>query len=77
MACAALDGGFDVLFGDGTADDIVVDYTPVSAAKCKAYTSAGAALTVASISAGTKTITLSAAPASGTVVTVLYECTAF
>lgn len=63
---------------DGTAMAVTVDYTPVSSAKSKAYkVSDGSALTVSSVSAGSKTITLSAAPTTGTVVVLIYECTSY
>lgn len=64
--------------GDGTTDDIVVDYTPVTAAKTKAFNATdNVALTVSSITAGTKTVTLSAAPGSGKLCVVIYECLSF
>lgn len=64
----------------GTTDDFVVAGTPVTAAKTKAFVTASGTTTeatVSSVNAGTKTITLSAAPASGSVVTFLYESSLF
>lgn len=68
-----------VFVGDGTVDDIVVDYVPVSdVAKIKAFNAlTGAALTVSAVTPGTKTITLSAAPTAGVVVVLIYECESF
>lgn len=66
--------------GDATADDFVVAGTPVTAAKCKAYVTASGtttAATVSSVNVGSKTITLSAAPANNAVVTFLYESSLF
>lgn len=65
------------IIGDGSTAAFVVDYTPVSATKTKAFTAAGAAAAIASITAGTKTITFSSAPANTVVVVILYECTSF
>lgn len=65
--------------GDGSADATTpLDYTPVSAATTKAWNFAtGAALTVSSINTSTKEVTLSAAPASGVLVAILYQTLVF
>lgn len=60
--------------GDNAEDEIPLGFTPISTAKTKAYLwSTGAALTVSSVNTTTDTATLSAAPASGAIVTVVYE----
>lgn len=60
--------------GNAVIVAIPLGFTPVTAAKTKAYNFlTGAALTVSSISTGAKTATLSAAPASGVPVVVVYE----
>lgn len=67
-----------VFIGDGTATAIVVDYTPVSATATKCFNAdTGAAITVSSITAGTKTITLAAAVPIGKFGVILYETVGF
>jgi len=65
--------------GDGSlAETTALDYTPVDAASTKAWNFAtGAALTVSSVNTTTKTVTLSAAPASGVLVAILYQTRVF
>lgn len=66
--------------GDGATATITVDYTPVDTTSTKAYvaTISGGVVTVttatvSSVNTSTKVITLSAAPASGSYVNILYE----
>ena len=65
--------------GDNALTDLpALDYAPVSAATTKAWNfSTGAALTVSSVNTTTKVVTLSAAPASGVLVAVLYQTPTF
>lgn len=64
------------LVGDGAEDEFVLPYAPSTVARTKAWrTDTGAALTVSSVNSGAKSITLSAAPASGLLVVVLLEVT--
>lgn len=64
----------ECFIGDNSTDDIPLTYAPVSAAKTKAFlATTGAALTVSAVDVGAKTATLSAAPASGAHVVVVYE----
>lgn len=63
---------------DGTLTAIVVDYTPISVAKTKAFNAiTGAALTVNAVTPGTKTVTLSASVTAQTPVVVVYEHTGY
>lgn len=69
---------FHIWIADGTADSFVVDYEPDVAATTKAWNgTTGAALTVSSVTPATKTIALSAAPASGVPVISLYQTPTF
>ena len=62
--------------GDGTEDEISLPFTPISTVKSKAYLwSDGSALTVSAVNTSTDTATLSAAPASGAIVIVVFETT--
>lgn len=65
--------------GDGALTETpALDYAPVSAATTKAFLfSTGAALTVSSVNTTTKTVTLSAAPASGALVVIVYQVLTF
>jgi len=62
---------------DGSSADMVVDHTPISVAATKVglTTSAGvfSLATVSSVTPSTKTITLSASPASGTIGVAMFE----
>lgn len=71
---------FGVKVGNGTWDTITTTYTPVDAASTKVYittVSGGVvtvtAATISSVTPGTKTIQLSAAPTSGALVIYEYE----
>lgn len=67
-----------VFIGDNAETDIVVDYTPINATKTRAIDFAtGNALTISSVTPATKTIVLNAAPTSGQIVEVIYECESF
>lgn len=62
--------------GDGTWTNIVLDYTPVSAAKTKVFVTASGVTTqatVSSVTPSTKTVVVSAAPANLASVVVIYE----
>ena len=70
---------FHIWVADGSASTTTaLDYTPISATTTKAYNgTTGAALTVSSVNTGVKTVTLSAAPASGVPVIVWYQTASF
>lgn len=68
-----------VWIADGAAVvTTALDYTPIDAASTKAFNGAtGAALTVSSVNTSTKIVTLSAAPATGVPVVILYQTGSF
>lgn len=64
----------EAFIGDNSITAVPLTYAPVTAAKTKAFDFDGAtALTVSSVDVGAKTATLSAAPASGVEVVLIYE----
>jgi hypothetical protein len=64
----------EAFVGDNIIVAIPLTYTPKTAAKTKAFTfSTGAAVTVSSVDTTAKTATVSAAPASGAIVGLIYE----
>lgn len=68
-----------VWIADNSAvETTALDYTPIDAASTKAWNgTTGAALTVSSVNTSTKKPTLSAAPASGVPVVMLYQTASF
>lgn len=70
---------FHVWIADNSAvETTALDYTPTTAAQTKAWNgTTGGALTVSSINTGTKKVTLSAAPASGVPVVIMYQTASF
>lgn len=70
---------FHIWIADGAAAvTTALDYTPITAARTKAWNgTTGAALTVSSINTSTKLVTLSAVPLTGVPVILAYETAAF
>jgi len=67
-----------VFIGDGTEDEIVVDYTPINVAKSKCFNAdTAAAITVSTVTPGTKTIALAAPVPINKYGVLLYECAGF
>lgn len=65
------------IVGDGSTVAFVVDYAPTTVAKAKAFTAAGVAAPITSVTPSTKTITFTTAPANTVVVIIIYECASF
>jgi hypothetical protein len=65
----------DTFTGNNTVTDFVVNYTPISVAKTKAWVN-GVLTAVSSVTPSTKTVTFSPAPANVADVRILYETSA-